>query len=446
MRILFILPYIPYPLNSGGNQAVFNMIDRARGVYDVSVLFNIRDEAGKQALDALKKVWGDVTFYAYEETKEETYPVNQVGDSYPDTWTCRFFDAVRKSMERKINRRMKKRYAKYGPAAFMKRSSVDFVKEHSCLYQKESMLTPGFLRFVYDVARKGFDVIQTEFYEFVSLVYLLPDDVVKLFVQHEIRYVRNQNELALFQNREPADEWLFQLKKSEEIAALSHYDKIVVLTDVDRKLMQADCPNVDVYVSPAAVLPERHSCRFQYARDVVFVGHGSHFPNADALVWFCRDVLPLVRREEPEITVSVVGMWGNEIQSVVRSLDSRVCFVGFVDNLSSFLNGRISVVPVRIGSGMRMKLLDAFYSVSPVVTTTKGLEGIPLVSGEDCLVADTAEGFSDAIIKLVRHEELQETLANHALEKLSGLFDIEKLQARRMALYDQICQSLGKTS
>ena len=93
-----------------------------------------------------------------------------------------------------------------------------------------------------------------------------------------------------------------------------------------------------------------------------------------------------------------------------------------------------------------MKLLDAFYSVSPVVTTTKGLEGIPLVSGEDCLVADTAEGFSDAIIKLVRHEELQETLANHALEKLSGLFDIEKLQARRMALYDQICQSLGKTS
>ena len=66
MRILFILPYIPYPLNSGGNQAVFNMIDRARGVYDISVLFNIRDEAGKHALDALKKVWGDVAFYAYE--------------------------------------------------------------------------------------------------------------------------------------------------------------------------------------------------------------------------------------------------------------------------------------------------------------------------------------------------------------------------------------------
>ena len=79
MRILFILPYIPYPLNSGGNQAVFNMIDRARGVYDISVLFNIRDEAGKHALDALKKVWGDVAFYAYEETKEETYPVNQKG-------------------------------------------------------------------------------------------------------------------------------------------------------------------------------------------------------------------------------------------------------------------------------------------------------------------------------------------------------------------------------
>lgn len=82
-------------------------------------------------------------------------------------------------------------------------------------------------------------------------------------------------------------------------------------------------------------------------------------------------------------------------------------FVGYIEDLHAFLQGSVSVVPVRIGSGMRMKILDAISSRIPVVTTTKGVEGIDLRDGEECLKADSADEFVDTIIRLLGDVNLQ---------------------------------------
>ena len=112
--------------------------------------------------------------------------------------------------------------------------------------------------------------------------------------------------------------------------------------------------------------------------------------------------------------------------------------VGYVEDLHSFLNGSIVLVPIRIGSGMRMKILDAVSSKAPFVTTTKGVEGIDFRHEEEGLKADTASDFASAIIRLANDENLQIKLANHAIGRLHGLYNPQEMLERRLNIYSKV--------
>ena len=94
--------------------------------------------------------------------------------------------------------------------------------------------------------------------------------------------------------------------------------------------------------------------------------------------------------------------------------------VGYIKDLPSFLKGSIALVPIRIGSGMRMKILEAVSADIPFITTTKGVEGIDLLDKEEYLKADSATEFADAIITLSQNTELQEKLVKQAKSKNEG--------------------------
>lgn len=437
MKILFILQYVPYPLDSGGNQAMFNMLDSIRGRHEVSVLFYLKSHAEKEAMGRLQGIWSDVTFYPYEAAHlSPARHLGEAGGDIPDTLSCRFFNYLRQSMERKINRRARK-YGRKRPLG----QEADFVRTHSCL----RLPLPGtqfpdkFLAFVYETARKGFDLVQVEFYECVSLVYLLPQDVKKVFVQHEIHFVRNRNEMALFRETRPDDIFRFNLSMDAELKALSRYDKIIALTETDRQIMNGEDPGLDIYVSPAAVsLPSRPTEFRPAGRDLVFIGGHAHFPNADGVAWFCREVMPLLRARGLDPTLHVVGQWDDDLRSYVSSLSPGTVFTGYVEDLHSFANGKLSVVPIRIGSGMRMKILDSIFSCSPIVTTSKGCEGLPLEAGKDCHVCDTPQAFAAAVEDLMRNRDRQESFARHGLDKIREAFDMKKLLGRRLAFYEEM--------
>ena len=113
-------------------------------------------------------------------------------------------------------------------------------------------------------------------------------------------------------------------------------------------------------------------------------------------------------------------------------------FTGYVDDLKAFLNGKISVVPVRIGSGMRIKILDAIHSMSPFITTAKGVEGQDFRDREECLICESAEDFASAMISLATDADLQKRLAAGALDKLGALYDKETLLKKRALVYEEL--------
>lgn len=116
----------------------------------------------------------------------------------------------------------------------------------------------------------------------------------------------------------------------------------------------------------------------------------------------------------------------------------------YIKDLPSFLKGSIALVPIRIGSGMRMKILEAVSADIPFITTTKGVEGIDLLDKEEYLKADSATEFADAIITLSQNTELQEKLVKQAKSKMKDIYNPSNMLEQRFDIYKQILNEPNK--
>lgn len=450
MKILFILPWVPYPLDSGGNQAVFNMIDAIRKQHSVSLITYAHSSGEQVAADELGKVWTDVSIKCYSD-RTSTIPYG-IDMSAKDKALCNFWGWLERSMHRKIARKVRKykqmvsNSKKFGldinekPGTSPVSKGFDlgeFVRQNSTLYRETTDLNQGFLSFVYDESRKGYDMVQVEFYEYLPLVYVLPANVRKVFVHHELRFIRNENEMSLFDRISIDDHTDFNKLKGHEIGTLSQYDDIITLTEIDKGILSQILPGKNIYVSPALTSASTITTAktFRPGKDLVFLGGGGHFPNADGVLWFCMTIAPLLRSRGYDGTIYVAGKWNDDIQKLIHKQCPEIMFTGFVDDIYEFINGKITYVPIRIGSGMRMKIMDAMAAASPMVTTSKGCEGLPFENGTDCFIADDASSFADAIIRLCSDESLQQQMVTNTGKKMTSILDAEALLNRRLSFY-----------
>lgn len=139
---------------------------------------------------------------------------------------------------------------------------------------------------------------------------------------------------------------------------------------------------------------------------IVFTGHLGYTPNIDGVRWFAQRVLPRVRAAVPDVAVDVVGAVPTP-EVVTLTAAEGLALHPDVDSVVPYLAGaRVAIVPVHIGSGTRLKALDAMASGRAVVGTTIGLEGLGVVDGTDALVADDPATFADAVIAVLSDDTL----------------------------------------
>ena len=211
----------------------------------------------------------------------------------------------------------------------------------------------------------------------------------------------------------------------EELAAYSAADGVCVCSTADQKRLAADAPAATTVVIPNAAdvdtLQPRATDPKPDGRTVLFFGLLSTVPNVDGVVYFLREIWPRIIAARPEARFVIVG--GNPAPAIQAHAGPGVIVVGPVDDLRPYMaSADAIVVPLRLGSGTRLKILESWAMGRPVISTSLGAEGLEAVPGRDLLIADDPGAFADAVLRVLSEEELAESLGRAGRELVTGRY------------------------
>jgi glycosyltransferase involved in cell wall biosynthesis len=174
------------------------------------------------------------------------------------------------------------------------------------------------------------------------------------------------------------------------------------------------------------------------SKNIVTLGTLHYPPNADGIRWFLNDVFPLIQKNNPDVSLTVIGKNPPQdfLDRAAREKDT-IRVTGYVESLVPYLEASaLMVVPVRAGGGMRVRILEAFAYAMPVVTTTVGLEGINAIPGQDVLVADSETNFANQVNQLLENPSLREKLSTNGRNLAESKYDWQVVLSAMMPIFE----------
>jgi sugar transferase (PEP-CTERM/EpsH1 system associated) len=197
----------------------------------------------------------------------------------------------------------------------------------------------------------------------------------------------------------------FCLRSAQHVLAVSELDKQMFARCIDRNRITVIPTGVDTeYFRPVGGDGEQ-------SHELVFTGAMDWLANVDAILYFARDILPLIRKQIPHVSITVAGRRPSPRLLALAHADKRIRVTGSVDDIRPYIaKASVYVVPLRIGGGTRLKIFEAMAMGKATVSTTVGAEGLPVTDGKEILIADSPEGFAHAVVSLLCQPEQRRQL------------------------------------
>jgi glycosyltransferase involved in cell wall biosynthesis len=295
--------------------------------------------------------------------------------------------------------------------------------------------------------RVDFDVVQIEHGSMGMYLQALPARLRKraVWVLHDIdfdKFMRIAHIEA--RNATKMRAWIHAtLMRRWQPHFASLFGLCVTMSEADQRLLLAANRNLRVEVSPNGVdtnhyraLPDEGD-----GAEMLFIGNMGYPPNVDGAVYFCQEVLPLIRKEVADARLWIVGIGP---AASVRRLEGNGVFVtGSVpDIVPYYKRSTVCVVPLRAGSGTRLKILEAMALGRPVVSTSIGCEGLDVVGGEHILIADGSDLFAEQTVKLLKNKELRVRISATAREFVAASYDWDGIAERLMKDFDGLSRQV----
>lgn len=194
--------------------------------------------------------------------------------------------------------------------------------------------------------------------------------------------------------------------KQRELSVMRRSDAIIVYNEIEREVVQTELPGRSAEVMPWVVQARETIPAWSRRSGVAFLGSHQHTPNRDAVEFFARQVMPLVRQKIPDCEFYVYGSEMDLIRKAFAGLeDAGIKVVGSVNEVSeAFDRHRVFVAPLRYGAGIKGKVVMALCNGIPTVLTKVATEGMNVRDGQEVVVAETAPQFAEAVVDL--HENL----------------------------------------
>ena len=387
MRILFLTPQLPFPPHKGTALRNWGLIEELSARHEVSLLsFRAPDQSG----DLPSRLAA-----ACDQVVMVPQPERTLVDRLKDVFATRRPDMARRLAS---------------PA-------------YACELE-------GWL------GREVFDIVQVEGIElapYIDVIEASDQDVRIVFDDHNCEYVL-QRRAFLTDLGSPARwggaayscvQWL--RLRSYEAQVCRRVDAVLAVSDADAEALTGLVPALRPTVVPNGIDTRRYHPRipgaFVRPNSLVFTGTMDFRPNVDAMLWFAREVYPLIQTEVPDVHLYVVGQRPHRR---LKPLQKNPCITltGWVEDVRPYIAGAaLYVAPLRIGGGTRLKLLEAMAMGKAVLATRLGAEGYPLTDGREAVLADRPSQFADEAISLLRSPTRRAALGERARTFVAERYD-----------------------
>lgn len=391
-RILFLSTNSPYPIIDGHSQRTFNLLRGAAEEFDVHLLTFVQSPAEEEGVKVLSSFCREVV----------PIPVLATASR------ARFLATVARSLA----------------------SSLPFVvlKYHSA--RMEQSMHEQFQKY-------SFNLLHLDMLPLASYCDVAPN-IPCVLVDHNV-------ESILLQRRVSHERGLRKLFLSLESAKLRRYetwalgrmDRVVAVSKKDQEDILSLSPKAKVTVVNNGVdttyfAPANHP---EKASTLVFVGSLRWFPNLDAVQYFSREILPHILREIPNIVLEVVGL----LPANPPVVHDAIRLLGFVEDTRPIISrGALFIVPLRVGGGTRLKILNALAMEKAVLSTSIGAEGLNLTPERDVVLADTPEQFAHEVVRLLRSALLRKHLGQQGRATVSAHYEWAKLSKMMNGIYHSL--------
>lgn len=403
-RILFLTQVLPYPLNAGPKVRAYHMLRHLAGQHEVTLVSFVRPDDSADAIAHLRGI-------------------------------CHAVHTV--SMQRSIWRNLKA-----GGKGLLTGLPIVMVRDE--IAEMQALVHRL-------AASRAFDVVHADQLSMSAygLLAARAGAIPALLDEHNAIYLLAERMIADERN------WARRVVMAREAKAFARYeartcrayDAVLTVTSEDRQHLLALYPPEQreslrdkFTVVPISVDPDEIGTVTHDPSAVPTILHvGTMFwpPNVAGVLWFAREVLPLIHQQFPQARFVVVGKAPPpEVQALAS--DPRVVITGYVADLQPYLaEAGAFVVPLHAGGGMRVKILDAWLWGLPIISTPIGAEGIELRDGENIMLAEGASAFADTVVRLLTDERLNQRL------RTAGRTWVEETYAWR-AVYRRVDQVYAK--
>ncbi len=398
-KLLFLGQTLPYPPDSGTAIRSYNVLRLLGRDYDVTALCFYRrattpDLAG--SLAALRGIAADVELFPIEQ---EYSRARMIADHARSVLTRRAYTAFA-----------------YRSSAFRRAVLARLAREQFAIAHLDSL----------------------DLGDYVPLLSGMPIVAGHHNVESALLRRRAENDASLVRRRYL--ELQAQFTEREERRWCPRAAVNLAVSDADRAEFQRLVPNARFEVIPNGVDVDAFVPSAGGANDgIVFVGGMSWFPNADALQFFDEEILPLVRARDERVKVTWVG---RAKPDVIASYAKRgVELTGHVDDIRPYVGSAACyVVPLRIGGGTRLKILDAWAMGKAVVSTSVGCEGLDAVDGQNILIRDDPSAFAAAVMMVLRDSGLRASLERNARATAEQKYSWTVIGEKMRKVYEEVLE------
>lgn len=429
MKILIIPVVIPYPLDNGGAVAQYAVLEYLQDKCDITLCCKVNSSEDFIRISELTKRLGKIKVEIID-LRSDALPIINI--------------PVKSSVLRTIIRFIRRKFLwvkRFGAAP--QAIAEPIIQDKSDEFEDNYRINPVVIEnsdYIYklsDILKSSrWDIIQTEFYEMSGLVELFPVESKKVFISHESRTLRLESAKVVSVHREIYCDYIISLNRQYEIEILKKYDKVITFSKDDlNRLSQLGVSNLAVSAFPVLNSDFNDISLFQTLNKLVFIGGSAHYPNREGFNWFVENIYPAIH-ETYRLPLVVIGKWSEEHK--IQKYIGEIHYKGFVDDIDTELKNAIQIVPVRIGNGIRTKILTGMAKKMPIITSSLGVEGIELSDYTDILIADSQDEFLKKIDFVIQNPLAIQNIIENASTFVRINYSQTQVGETRLKIYKEL--------